>query len=72
MVPEKWYLIKKMVPEKLSLEKCPPKLVLRQKNARKFGRLFLFLSIDSGIHIFYHVICRAFTRIITVGKLILL
>ena len=39
--PEKWS------PEKWSLEKYPQKIILCQKESRKFERLFLFLSIDS-------------------------
>ena len=47
--PEKWSPGKK-VPGKWSLEKCPPKIVLRQKNARKFERILQFLSIDFTTH----------------------
>ena len=36
--PEKWS------PENWSLEKFPSKIVLRQKNARKFKRLFIFIN----------------------------
>ena len=37
--PKKWSL------GKWSLEKCPRKIVLRQKNARKFDRLFYFYRL---------------------------
>ena len=37
-VPEKWS------PGKKSSEKCPQKIVLRQKNARKFERIFVFID----------------------------
>ena len=37
--PEKWS------PENWSSEKCPSKIVLHQKNARKFKRLFRFYQL---------------------------
>ena len=44
MVPGK-LVLGKMVPGKLVPEKCPSKIVLRQKNARKFTRLFHFYQL---------------------------
>ena len=52
--PEKWspenWSPEKWSPENWFPKKCPSKIVLCQKNARKFEQLFLFLSIDSTTH----------------------
>ena len=45
MIPWKTGLREKKSPEKWSLEKCPLNILLRQKDARKFERLFYFYRL---------------------------
>ena len=44
MIPEKNGARKNGPREKWSPEKFPPKIVRRQKNARKFKRVFIFIN----------------------------